>query len=96
MADAQSPLTASSDDDERDRHVVGRAREGDQRALEDLVGRHQRWIYNLAIRMLGHPQDAHDATQEVMVKVVTSRRPPFLRPASLILCRISCAGHRGR
>src|SRR5262249_4338983 len=44
---------------------------GDRASLEELVRRHQRWIYNIAIRMLHHPQDAEDATQEILLKAVT-------------------------
>jgi len=51
-----------------DRDLVGRARAGEESALEELVRRHQRWIYNLTIRMLGHPQDAEDATQEILAR----------------------------
>jgi len=47
------------------------ARSGDREALEDLVQRHQAWIYNIAVRMLHHPQDAEDATQEILIKVLT-------------------------
>src|SRR5262245_19260288 len=54
-----------------DRALVARAQAGDGRALDELAGRHQRWIYNLAIRMLGHPQDAEDASQEILIKALT-------------------------
>src|SRR5215475_7491079 len=54
-----------------DRALVAGAQQGDSRALEELVGRHQRWIYNIAVRMLGHPQDAEDATQEILIKALT-------------------------
>jgi RNA polymerase sigma factor (sigma-70 family) len=50
---------------------VQRARAGDRDALEALIKRHQGWVYNIAVRMLFHPQDAEDATQEILVKVVT-------------------------
>jgi len=50
---------------------VLRARSGDRKALEELVQRHQAWIYKIAIRMLYHPQDAEDATQEILIKVLT-------------------------
>ena len=53
------------------RGLVMRARAGHRRALEELVQRHQGWIYNIALRMLFHPQDAEDATQEILVKVMT-------------------------
>ena len=29
------------------------------------------WIYNIAVRMVFHPQDAEEVTQEVLVKVIT-------------------------
>jgi RNA polymerase sigma factor (sigma-70 family) len=57
--------------DQEDRALVLRAHSGDRKALEDLVQRHQAWIYNIAIRMLYHPQDAEDATQEILIKVLT-------------------------
>lgn len=40
-------------------------------ALEALISRHQRWIYNIALRMVCLPQDAEDATQEILIKVLT-------------------------
>jgi RNA polymerase sigma factor (sigma-70 family) len=66
--------TPFADDDEQDRDdqgLVSRAQAGDRVALETLVGRHQAWIYNIAVRMLGHPEDAEDATQEILVKALT-------------------------
>src|SRR5713101_1391519 len=65
-----NPLADDSPDHE-DQSLVLRARSGDHQALEDLVQRHQTWIYNIAIRMLHHPQDAEDATQEILIKVLT-------------------------
>src|SRR5260370_13982890 len=47
------------------------ARSGDRQALEELIERHQTWIYNIAVRMLYHPQDAEDATQEILIKLLT-------------------------
>jgi RNA polymerase sigma factor (sigma-70 family) len=65
-----NPLADDSPDHE-DQKLVLRARSGDRKALEELVQRHQAWIYNIAIRMLYHPQDAEDATQEILIKVLT-------------------------
>ena len=65
-----NPLTDNPPDHE-DESLVLRARSGDRQALEDLVHRHQAWIYNIAVRMLHHPQDAEDATQEILIKVLT-------------------------
>jgi RNA polymerase sigma factor (sigma-70 family) len=64
------PLADNSPDHE-DQSLVLCARSGDRQALEDLVQRHQAWIYNIAVRMLYHPQDAEDATQEILIKVLT-------------------------
>src|SRR6201981_2347913 len=66
-----NPLTDNSPTDRDDQNLVMRARSGDRAALEDLVQRHQGWIYNLAVRMLYHPQDAEDATQEILIKILT-------------------------
>lgn len=66
-----NPLSGDLLTDHEDQALVARARAGDRRALEELAGRHQPWIYNIALRMLYHPQDAEDATQEILVKVLT-------------------------
>jgi RNA polymerase sigma factor (sigma-70 family) len=57
--------------DQEDRALVMRVRSGHREALEGLVCRHQPWIYNIAVRMLYHPEDAQDATQEILIKVLT-------------------------
>jgi len=51
--------------------LAARARNGDRAALEDLVSRIQDRIYNLALRMLWHPEDARDAAQEILIRVIT-------------------------
>ncbi len=66
-----NPLADHVPADHEDQNLVMRARAGDRKALEDLIQRHQGWIYNIAVRMLFHPQDAEDATQEILVKVLT-------------------------
>src|SRR3989449_5498564 len=65
------PLADLAPMDDADRALVERAAAGERQALEDLVRRHQAWIYNIAIRMLAHPQDAEDATQEIFIKALT-------------------------
>src|SRR6266571_3342356 len=69
--DNANPLTGSPAADHEDQALVARTRSGEREALEALVGRHQAWIYNIAVRMLYHPQDAEDATQEILVKALT-------------------------
>jgi hypothetical protein len=71
-----NPLADSGGADVEDRALVVRAQGGDRAAIEGLVRRRQRWIYNLAIRMLYHPQDAEHATQEILIT------PPRRRPCS--------------
>jgi len=44
---------------------------GDAEALDDVVLAIRDDIYGLSIRMLGHPADAEDATQEILIKVLT-------------------------
>jgi RNA polymerase sigma factor (sigma-70 family) len=47
------------------------ARDGDTRALERVVVAIQDDVYRLALRMLWHPEDAKDAAQEALVRIVT-------------------------
>lgn len=54
-----------------DEKWVAQALEGNRDALEEIIRRHQNWIYNISLRMLMDPQDAEDATQEVLIKIVT-------------------------
>src|SRR5215510_12031032 len=51
--------------------LVGRAQNGDKTALDALVRSIQHRVYALCMRMLSSPADAGDATQEILVKVIT-------------------------
>jgi RNA polymerase sigma-70 factor (ECF subfamily) len=51
-----------------DAHLVQRAREGDADALTELYRRHERRVFNLALRTLGNPWDAADVAQEAFIK----------------------------
>ncbi|HNX31094.1 MAG TPA: RNA polymerase sigma factor [Holophaga sp.] len=51
--------------------VVRRATDGHPEALDQLVRALQGGIYGLALRMLGNRAEAEDATQEILVRVVT-------------------------
>lgn len=50
---------------------LDRALAGNQEALHTLVIGIQDLVYNLALRMLWHPEDARDATQEILIRIVT-------------------------
>lgn len=66
-----NPFTEIEGSNQEDIVLVDRARNGDREALESLILRHQAWIYNIAVRMVFHPLDAEEVTQEVLVKVIT-------------------------
>src|SRR6266704_2652332 len=66
-----NPFAEQNESDFSDAELVAQANKGDRSALEKLVLRHQAWIYNIAVRMVFHPQDAEEVTQEVLVKVIT-------------------------
>jgi DNA-directed RNA polymerase specialized sigma24 family protein len=51
--------------------LVESAREGRRDSLEELARRIQDNIYRLALRTLFLPEDAEDATQEILVKIIT-------------------------
>jgi RNA polymerase sigma factor (sigma-70 family) len=45
--------------------------QGDKAALNDVLRSVQQYIYNISIRFLWHPQEAEDATQEILIKICT-------------------------
>ena len=51
--------------------IVERAVAGDTEALETVLASVQDMVFNLSLRMLGMPADAEDATQEILIKVMT-------------------------
>ncbi len=51
--------------------LVALACAGDAAALEQMIEAVQDRIYGLAVRMLWHPEDARDATQEILIRIVT-------------------------
>ena len=51
--------------------LARRAADGDREALSALVRRLQDPMYRLALRFLGHPHDAQDATQEILIRIIT-------------------------
>jgi RNA polymerase sigma-70 factor (ECF subfamily) len=57
-----------------DEELVGRAAQGDTRAFEDLVERHQRYVFNLCLRMMGDYDLAAEMAQEVFLRAWRSIR----------------------
>jgi RNA polymerase sigma factor (sigma-70 family) len=66
-----NPLAEQADTDPEDLALVARAQAGSREALETLLQRHRPWVYNILVRMLYYPAEAEDATQEVLIKVLT-------------------------
>src|SRR6201989_3519611 len=58
--------------DQVDTDLVKLAVDGDKKALQNLIIRHQLFIYNLALKMTKSVEDAEDLTQEVFIKAITA------------------------
>jgi RNA polymerase sigma factor (sigma-70 family) len=58
--------------DKSDDELIESAVEGSMAALEALIYRHQHFIYNIALKMMGNVQVAQDITQEVLIKLITN------------------------
>ena len=54
-----------------DKELITKSLGGSSEAITLLVNRHQRFIYNLALKLVRDPDDAADMTQEVLIKLVT-------------------------
>lgn len=52
--------------------AVKEAQAGSRDALEGVISAVADDVYGLALRFLWHPQDAEDASQEILVRIVTS------------------------
>jgi len=51
--------------------LAEKGREGDRNALDLLMESIRHRLYNLSLRMLWHPEDAEDATQEILIRIFT-------------------------
>ena len=52
--------------------IVTKATNGDKNALNDVVKSIEKLVYNLAIKMLWNIDDAKDASQEILIKIITN------------------------
>ena len=51
--------------------LIRKANSGDKKSLEEVVFYIKDYVYNLSLKMLLFPEDAKDATQEILIKVIT-------------------------
>ena len=65
-----NPFLVAYDTDEEMRFIK-EAQEGSKSALERLIKLHQRFVYNVALRLARNAEDAADLTQEGLIKMVT-------------------------
>jgi RNA polymerase sigma-70 factor (ECF subfamily) len=64
-SDSQGPAPAGADD----AALAAAAAAGDRRALEQLLDRHADRVHAICRRVVGHPEDALDATQEALIAI---------------------------
>jgi RNA polymerase sigma-70 factor, ECF subfamily len=60
---------AESPDSQSDEDLARRAALGERASLETLLARHIDQIHAICRRVLGHPEDALDATQEALIAI---------------------------
>jgi len=56
-------------DERNTEELVSRAKNGDMAAFEELILQHEKIVYNIAYRMMNHPEDVKDISQEVFIKI---------------------------
>lgn len=66
-----NPLADGWSPEPPDEDLVARAVAGERDAADALLRRHERWLYNVVLRMLQRAEDAEDATQECLLKIAT-------------------------
>lgn len=57
--------------DYKDIELVKLAIKGNKEALQNLIVRHQLFVYNLALKMTNNTEDAEDLAQEAFIKAIT-------------------------
>lgn len=65
-----TPAPLGSSESPTDSELVSRAQAGELAAFEVLVGRHERHVFSLALRMVRQEQDAEDVTQTTFLSAL--------------------------
>lgn len=58
-------------DESKELQFIREACDGSMNAMEKLIKFHQRFIYNVALKLVRDANDAADLTQEILIKMVT-------------------------
>ncbi|NER82979.1 MAG: sigma-70 family RNA polymerase sigma factor [Leptolyngbya sp. SIO1D8] len=67
-----NPFLKEYTTDKTDEELIHLVQEGDRESLEELLMKHQPYIYNIAWKMVRDPDDAADLAQEAMIKVTVN------------------------
>lgn len=67
-----NPFLIEYSTDRADEELIHLAQDGDRKALEDLLLKHQPYVYNIAWKMVRNPDDAADLAQEAMIKMTVN------------------------
>jgi len=67
-----NPFSTQYHSDASDTELIQQTLEGNRQALEELLRKHQPYIYNIAWKMVRDPDDAADLTQEALIKIIAN------------------------
>lgn len=67
-----NPFSNAYPSDASDKELIQQTLDGNKKALNQLIERHQPFIYNIAWKMTSNMMDAADLSQEAMIKIITS------------------------
>lgn len=66
-----NPFKECTADNRHNLDLIERALQGQSDGLQQLIGRHQAWVFNIAFKMTADINDAEDVTQEILIKMMT-------------------------
>lgn len=69
MGNPEKQIILDAVAEDSDASLVRRFQSGDTSAFDELVTKHQSYVYNLCLQMLGNPSDAEDAAQEAFLGI---------------------------
>lgn len=68
----KNPFNSPAYSHEHDLTLIQEAKNGDRKALNRLLEHHQGYIYNVSLKFFNELDKAKDATQEVLIKVLSN------------------------